>query len=164
MNPSPDTVETGLVLFSHGSLLCGSGASLETHAEKLRQSGRYAAVEPGYLNYSEPPVEIAISRCVRAGATRIVVLPYFLVAGKFVLEDLPTRLDKAASGFPNTEIIMARPLEDASPMVQAIDELLTSAVSPEEWQERAMARSIAACESRSDCPLYGSSLCRVSLS
>lgn len=164
MNRSPDTAETGLVLFSHGSLLCGSGELLDAHAERLRQSGRYAAVEPGYLNYSEPPVEIAIARCVRAGATRIVVLPYFLVAGKFVLEDLPARLKKSASDFPGTEIIMARPLEDASPMVQAVDELLKSAVSPEVWQERAMERSIAACESRSDCPLYGSPLCRVSLS
>jgi sirohydrochlorin cobaltochelatase len=154
------TPPTGLVLFSHGSLLCGSSGILNQHARQLRNAARYVAVEPGYLNYCDPPVEKAIAACVAAGAERVLVIPYFLIAGKFVREDLPPRLDSAMQQFPGVEFRIARALEDISLLYTAVERLLPTATSPALWQQQAIARARALCELRKDCPLYGTAPCK----
>ncbi len=149
-----------LVLFSHGSLLCGSGITINAHADRLRASGRYLTVEPGYLNYSKPAIEEAIARCAAAGADHIIIVPYFLVAGKFVVEDLPDRLRRATADYSQIRFTLARALEDAAPLADAIEDLVQTAVPPANWQTRAIRRAHELCELRVDCPLYGSPLCR----
>lgn len=150
----------GLVLFSHGSLLCGAGSVLKRHAESLRVRGTYVAVEPGYLNYCKPPVEEAISACVDAGAEKVVIVPYFLISGKFVTEDLPQRLQTAMAQFPHTAFKVGRAIEDCGVMTEAVEKLLPGARDPAAWQQEALAQSRLQCELRTNCPLYGSPACR----
>ncbi|MGI8756269.1 MAG: CbiX/SirB N-terminal domain-containing protein, partial [Acidimicrobiales bacterium] len=82
-----------ILLFSHGSVLCGAGENLSAIARRLQESGAAEIVEVGYLNYSEPRFETAFENCVARGATDIVVMPYFLIAGKFVQVDLPPKIE-----------------------------------------------------------------------
>ncbi len=117
-------------------------------------------VEPGYLNYSIPPVEEAVRRCVEAGATTIVIAPYFLVAGKFVIEDLPPRLESVIPLFPQINFVVTRALEDSEDMPPAIEQVLVTAEDPKKWQRRAIEKARSQCELRKDCPLYGSPMCR----
>lgn len=151
---------TALLLFSHGSLLCGSGRQLEVHADRLRQAGTYLAVEPGYLNYSTPSVEEAVKRCADTGATTIVIVPYFLVAGKFVTVDLPRRLESIVSQYPLINFVTARALEDSTFMQPAVEQVALSAHNPQQCQQNAMKDTRRYCEQRRDCPLYGSVICR----
>ena len=81
-----------IILFSHGSVLCGAGQNLLELARYMRERGNAPTVEPGYLNYSEPRFEETFRQCVAQGATRITIVPYFLVAGKFVKDDLPQQI------------------------------------------------------------------------
>ena len=81
-----------LILFSHGSVLCGAGQNLFELARFMQARGDAPIVEVGFLNYSEPPFADAFRRCVERGATQITVVPYFLVAGKFVKDDLPKQI------------------------------------------------------------------------
>lgn len=154
-------IASGLVLFSHGSLLCGSGRMLCDHAERLRETGDYVAVEPGYLNYCEPSVETAIANCVAAGARRVVIVPYFLVGGKFVVEDLPSRLDLATAPFVGVEFCIVHALEDHPLMRIAVDQLISTARDPRQWQQVALTEARTHCEIRSNCPLYGTAACKV---
>src|ERR687885_2787841 len=96
-----------IILFSHGSLLCGAGETLRELAEHMRARGDAPIVEVGYLNYSEPTFEAAFERCVAAGARRITVAPYFLVAGKFVKVDLPRKIEAARARHPEVEVRVA---------------------------------------------------------
>lgn len=152
--------DTAVVLLSHGSLLCGSGSALQAHAERMRRSGNYVAIEPGYLNYCDPPIEIAVQRCADAGAVTVVIVPYFLVAGKFVLESLPRRLDKVAHQFPLLNFSLARALEGNSSMILAVEEVAAAPHDPLQWQTTAIQATRERCELRTECPLYGTAACR----
>jgi sirohydrochlorin cobaltochelatase len=99
-----------IILFSHGSLLCGSGQALSMHADRLRARGLAPIVEIGYLNYCEPLFAETVERCVAAGATRIVVTPYFLVPGYFVKVDLPRCVETARQAFPQVTFVVAEPI------------------------------------------------------
>jgi sirohydrochlorin ferrochelatase len=155
MQPEPTTA---LILFSHGSLLCGAGETLKQHAARMRERGQYVAVEMGYLNYSEPPFEMAVERCIKAGAARIIIVPYFLVPGKFVQVDLPPRVATARQAYPKTEFILARAIGYSETMAEAILQVATSARPPERWRDD-LHSAFQFCESREDCPLFGTELC-----
>src|SRR5260221_7899267 len=95
-----------VILFSHGSVLCGAGEALNGHAERLQAAGIAPLVAVGYLNYSEPLFAATVASCVAAGATRILVAPYFLVPGYFVKVDLPKAVEAAQAQHPGLEFIV----------------------------------------------------------
>ncbi|HEX7708495.1 MAG TPA: CbiX/SirB N-terminal domain-containing protein, partial [Thermoanaerobaculia bacterium] len=96
-----------IVLFSHGSVLCGSERNLLDLAERMRLRGDAPIVEAGFLNYSEPRFADAVERCAARGATRILIAPYFLIPGKFVVEDLPAAIAEVAAQHPDLEFVTA---------------------------------------------------------
>lgn len=142
-----------VILFSHGSLLCGAGEQLAAHAERLRATGEYSCVEIGYLNYSSPSFAEAVEKCVAAGATEILIAPYFLVSGYFVETGLPKVLAPAKQRFPAIEFQIA-PVLGAHPLLaQAVLNCARRAATSQNW--RALLRSAPQfCESDDDCPLY----------
>ena len=48
----------------------------------------------GFLELAEPSIPDGIQRCIDAGATEVVVVPYFLSAGRHVSEDIPAEVEK----------------------------------------------------------------------
>ena len=146
------------VLFSHGSLLCGAGEALRAHAERLRAQGLTPLVAVGYLNYSDPPFIDAVAECVAAGATRILVTPYFLVPGYFVKVDLPKAVVEAQERFPNVEFIVAQAIGFDERLADALIESAQCAVGPEGWRED-LKRAAHFCRPSPTCPLFGTPNC-----
>ena len=109
-----------IILFAHGSLLCGAGETLHCLAEYMQSRGDAPLVEPGYLNYSEPKFEETVAKCVAAGAQRIVVAPYFLVAGKFVQVDLKPKIEIAREKYPQVEFHLAQAMKDHPALADAL--------------------------------------------
>lgn len=147
-----------LILFSHGSLLCGAGEALEAHAERLRARGDFDQVEIGYLNYSQPPFLETVARLVETGASRIVVAPYFLVAGYFVTSSLPKILNEARAVHPDVEFVVADALRHDTGLADALLDAACYARPAPQWRDP-LARSAAACRPRPECPLYGTPAC-----
>ena len=149
-----------VVLVSHGSLLCGAGTALRRHADGLGTAwgDRVAGVWPGFLNYSEPPVEAAIADAAAAGARRIVVAPYFLVSGKFVKVDVTARVEAARAAWPGVEFALAQPLGDDLALADAVTALVPHAEAPARWDDTLDAAP-ASCADRPDCPLHGTPRC-----
>jgi len=142
-----------LILFSHGSLLCGAGEQLKAHAARLGETGKYACVEIGYLNYSEPSFAEAVEKCVGVGATCITIAPYFLVPGYFVNVGLPRVLKPEQERFPDVEFRIAPVLGDHPLLADAVLSCAGRAASSESW--RLILHSAPQfCEGDDDCPLF----------
>lgn len=147
-----------LILFSHGSLLCGAGEALDAHAERLRRTGRWGRVEVGYMNYSEPTFAEAVAKCEASGAARIVVLPFFLVPGYFVTKSLPEHVARAKADFPRLEFVIADALGFDERLADAVIEAAQSPLASGEWRDDLTAAA-RGCRARLDCPLYGTPNC-----
>jgi sirohydrochlorin cobaltochelatase len=147
-----------LILFAHGSVLCGAGEAVEAHAARLRATGEWDAVEIGYLNYSEPRFLDTVAALAARGATRVVVAPYFLVAGYFVRVDLPRVLAEAKAAHPAITFVVADALRHDPGLADALLDAAARARTAERWREP-LARAGAACRARAECPLYGTSSC-----
>lgn len=79
-----DPAETAVVLVSRGSSDPDANADLYKVARLLADSRGLAMVEPAFVSLADPRVPAALERCRRLGATRIVVVPYFLFTGILV--------------------------------------------------------------------------------
>src|SRR5947209_16844670 len=104
MNP------TALLLIAHGSRRPEANADLDHVAEVLRAGGEYHHVQPAYLELCEPGIVAGGELCVAAGATRVVLLPYFLSAGMHVTEDLAAARYELARRHPGVTFLLAEPL------------------------------------------------------
>lgn len=149
-----------ILLFSHGSILCGAERNLIEVAAAMRERGDAPIVEVGFLNYSEPLFGDAVARCIAQGATRLVIAPWFLIAGKFVLEDLPSTIAEAQAMHPEVEFTVADVIGFHPLLADAVLSAAESARSPEDW--RASPDAFAWCRESPRCPLYRSDECRAS--
>ena len=79
-----DPAGTAVVLVSRGSSDPDANADLYKVARLLWDSRGLALVEPAFVSLAQPSVPAALERCRLLGATRIVVIPYFLFTGILV--------------------------------------------------------------------------------
>jgi sirohydrochlorin cobaltochelatase len=147
-----------LILFSHGSLLCGSGEALEAHADRLRARGEFDIVSIGYLNYSEPRFSEAVASVAAQGISEIVVVPYFLVPGFFITKSLPEAIDLAQARFPDVSFTVAQPLGDDAGLVDALLDAAHNARVSDHWRDP-LKRAALACRPDPACPLFGTPSC-----
>lgn len=111
-------MKRALLLVAHGSRRAASN-------DEVRQLTAYVAKElteefeivtSAFLELSEPSIPEGIGRCVKLHADHIVVLPFFLSAGRHVSKDIPSIIDEARAAYPDIKIEM-RPYIGASPEI-----------------------------------------------
>ncbi len=84
-----------LLLIAHGSRAQSSNDEIRALVARLREDARgerFDLVEHAFLEMAEPSIAAAADKLVADGATEIVVLPYFLAAGKHLLADIPSEV------------------------------------------------------------------------
>jgi sirohydrochlorin cobaltochelatase len=118
-------------------------------------------VEVGFLNFSSPRFSDVVTRLVACGTSKIVVVPYFLVAGKFVCEDLSAEIAKLRVLFPQVEFLVAEPFGYDPLLAEILLDLAANALPHEHWRDDLL-KAADFCEERQDCSLYGAPPCKAS--
>ncbi len=95
-----------LLLIAHGSRRVASNDEVRRLSSQMAElaGGEYDTVVPAFLELAEPDIPAGVDECVAAGATEVVVVPYFLAAGRHVAEDIPEELAKASQQHPDLKI------------------------------------------------------------
>ncbi|MGC9538749.1 sirohydrochlorin chelatase [Streptomyces sp. UG1] len=76
-----DRADVTVLLVGRGSTDPDANAEVHKAARLLWEGRGYAGVETAFVSLAAPDVPSGLDRCVRLGAKRIVVLPYFLFTG-----------------------------------------------------------------------------------
>jgi sirohydrochlorin ferrochelatase len=120
--------QTALLLIAHGSRRAEANADLEFVAAELRARGRYGIVRVSYLELAEPNIETGGVQCVEAGATDVILLPYFLSPGVHVVEDLVEARDKLGERFPRVRFVLAEPLGRHPLLLEVVEQRAGEAI------------------------------------
>jgi sirohydrochlorin ferrochelatase len=64
----------------------------------------YPIVEPSFLELAAPDIATGGDRCVARGATRILMVPYFLSAGVHLQRDLVAACDQLQARHPTVQV------------------------------------------------------------
>lgn len=112
----PRERKLGILLVDHGSRRPQSNQQLVELARGLfgclEQSSSVAVVCAAHMEIAEPGIADGFAECVRAGASRIVVVPCFLARGRHVEEDIPELLASAAALHPQVSYAVLPPLSE----------------------------------------------------
>ncbi|MGD0392064.1 MAG: CbiX/SirB N-terminal domain-containing protein [Acidimicrobiales bacterium] len=112
MDPSPPPSDpvVAIVIVDHGSRRQEANDRHEAFVREWRARGRYPIVEPAHMELAEPSLGAAFGGCVAAGATLIVIAPYFLWPGDHWDRDIPALAAEAAARHPGVSYLVSAPL------------------------------------------------------
>lgn len=117
------------IIVGHGSLRSDSGSAMIRIAARLREQGVASIVEAGFLNYNRPTFAEAVAKCLAQGANDIIVQPYFLIAGVYVVNELPQLVKATIPNQNGVHFHIAEPLGAHSALVKLATKRL-QAVEP----------------------------------
>ncbi|HVA87425.1 MAG TPA: sirohydrochlorin chelatase [Candidatus Saccharimonadales bacterium] len=96
--------ETAVLLVGRGTSDAVANGDFFKIGRLIWERNRYGLVECGFAGTAEPLVPAGIERCVRLGARRILVLPYFINTGTLV-KRIHSQARAAQAVYPGVEIV-----------------------------------------------------------
>ncbi len=95
-----------LLVVAHGSRREASNEEVRALTRRVAQLPGlpFRRVEAAFLELAEPSIGAGIERLARAGVREVVVVPYFLSAGRHVSRDIPEALEAARRRHPELRI------------------------------------------------------------
>jgi sirohydrochlorin ferrochelatase len=106
-----EQMETGILLFAHGSRVAEANEGVHDLARQIQKAGDFPYVRAAFLEIASPNLAAAIHEAVEAGIRRIIVIPYFLTMGVHLRYDLPRLLTEQKQRYPGLEIHVSESLE-----------------------------------------------------
>lgn len=117
----------GIVIFAHGSRIESANQAVRKVAEELGRSGS-SLVAAAFLELGEPDLEAAAARLAEQGATRLVIVPYFLTLGIHMERDLPRIAERISLSHSGLEIRIAPPLDGHPALLQVLQDRIREAL------------------------------------
>lgn len=111
---------TGVAIFAHGSSVEGANDQVKAVTAEVTRRGSFDLVETAFLELADPGLPDAVERLVQRGATRIVVVPYFLTLGIHLRRDLPRIVDELRLIHPSVEFSVTEPLDGHPSLVEIL--------------------------------------------
>jgi sirohydrochlorin ferrochelatase len=108
--PSGARDRLAVIVVDHGSRRTESNESMEASVRSSAGRLPVPIVEPAHMELAEPSIGVAFDRCVAAGATTVVVAPYFLGPGAHWDRDIPALAAEAAARHPGVRWLVTAPL------------------------------------------------------
>ncbi len=108
--PSSEPDRTAILLIAHGSRQQSANDDLHELAARLSAQRTFSIVEPCFLELAEPELLAGGHRCVALGATRVLMIPYFLSDGVHLRRDLTAARDELNRRHPDVQFILGSPL------------------------------------------------------
>lgn len=109
-----------LLVVSHGSRRPQSNAEVVRLTEKMQPllGQRFISVQAAFLELAEPSIPDGIQAAIDAGAEQVLVLPYFLAAGRHVAEDIPGIVAEFSDKNPQAKVKLIPHLGAADGMAE----------------------------------------------
>ena len=131
----------GVVIVDHGSRRSESNELLERFVSRFADRmladqpddshGKVHVIEPAHMELAEPSIATAFDCCVAKGATRVIVIPYFLAPGKHWHEDIPQLTQAAAAKHPEVEYHVGEPIGLHPMMLDVVEARLMDCLDPQ---------------------------------
>ena len=117
---------TAILLVAHGSRLDSANRDLDWLAESLATRRPDDLVETAYLEIAEPDIPAAGALCVERGASRVLLLPFFLSPGRHASQHLAEHRDLLAERFPEVTWELKPPMGQHDALVDVIEDRIDS--------------------------------------
>ena len=118
-----------LLVVAHGSRRAASNEEVKVLTDQLRRQivslpeAHFGFVHCAFLELADPSIPDGLKECANQGAAEVIVLPYFLSAGRHVAQDIPDIVEKVAPTMAGVNIKIAPYLGTATGLPELMLEL-----------------------------------------
>lgn len=119
-----------LLLVAHGSRSEIANQEVRDLASRIEKhsASDFEAVVPAFLEFAQPDIGAAVDHCVKLGARKIKVVPYFLSAGAHVNRDVPGQLEIANLRHPWIELQVTQHFGATDGIVESVIDCASHAI------------------------------------
>lgn len=103
-------MKRALLLVDHGSRRAEANAQLEALAALVQARLPDVIVRFAHMELAPPSVGEGVEACAAAGASELIVHPFFLAPGSHSTQDIPRLVAEAAARHPALHVRMTEPL------------------------------------------------------
>ncbi|GBE40980.1 MAG TPA: precorrin-6y C5,15-methyltransferase (decarboxylating) subunit CbiE [Nitrospirae bacterium] len=95
-------------------------------------------VKAAYLQFLKPDIMETLTACVKEGAKKIIVHPYFLSSGTHVSTNIPEIIKEVKAQYPDITFVYTKPLGIHKKMAEVVRERIAAAsgLGPEEIENK----------------------------
>lgn len=111
---------TAFIVFAHGSSVESANEAVRIAASEAAKRGRWGIFETAFLGGGQPNLAEAVDLAMHRGASRVVVIPYFLTLGLHLERDLPALIEEIKTRRRGIEIEVTAPLDGHPALLQAL--------------------------------------------
>ncbi len=111
---------TAITVFGHGSSVETANQAVRDFTAQLGRRGGFSLIEPSFLELGNPDLPEAVRRLVDRGATRILVIPYFLTLGIHLKRDLPRIVAELRLIYSSIEIEITEPMDGHPALIDVL--------------------------------------------
>lgn len=86
------------------------------------------------MEIAKPSIDEAFDRCVAAGASKVVLHPFFLSPGRHVTSDIPALMSAAAKRHPEVAWVVSEPLGLQELMPRVMHAAVSESVAGGDWR------------------------------
>ena len=122
-------MQTGIIVFAHGSRIESANEAVRTVAAELARTGPATRVEAAFLELGQPDLPTAASRLAEQGVERLVIVPYFLTLGLHMERDLPRIVERISVSLNGLDVRVAPPLDGHPGLLQILQDRAREALS-----------------------------------
>lgn len=121
-----------LIIVGHGSRRATSNQEIIDLTARVASGALgFSRICHAFLELATPSIGDAIDDCVAAGCHELLLIPYFLTAGRHVAQDIPQAIAAKQPQYPALKIQVTGHLGAADIMPQLIWQLAGSARNPD---------------------------------
>lgn len=98
--------DTAVILLGRGGSDRDANSDLYKITRLLWESMNYRIVEPSFMGVTAPLIDVGVDRCVKLGAKKVVILPYFLFTG-ILIKRLQNMIHEFKRQYPEIDFVLA---------------------------------------------------------
>ncbi|OGX23907.1 MAG: hypothetical protein A2787_05305 [Omnitrophica WOR_2 bacterium RIFCSPHIGHO2_01_FULL_48_9] len=95
-----------ILLISHGSRSAKTKQEVAALVKRLERKSKISILEYAFLELERPSIPQGIDRCIKKGASEVVLLLNFLNSGRHVDQDIPQIVKDAKKRYPHVRFKM----------------------------------------------------------
>jgi sirohydrochlorin ferrochelatase len=126
-------MKTAILLMAHGSRIPEANDAAREVAKMAQEMTGHEVVEVSFREMHEPSIQQGVDNCVAKGATRILLIPYFLFMGAHVQHDLPEEIEAAQKRHPGLEMVMGAHLGAHRKLAEIVTERIGQGLATAGW-------------------------------
>ncbi|AFM28176.1 hypothetical protein Desti_5595 [Desulfomonile tiedjei DSM 6799] len=126
---------TAIILLGHGSRVPEAGKNMVRVAEGLKRKHGYFMVEVCYMSRLGPHFPETFEKCVRNGATCVIVIPYFLHDGLHLVLDIPEMMQEKANLYPQVKVILGNNLGYDDMLIDLVQRRIDDSIALEDVKD-----------------------------